>query len=150
MSSTNKTANLELNQWVGTDPVLMADFNADNAKIDAAVAALQNGALRSAFGSYTGDGTGQKTLSFDFPPKLLIVTHDTSNYAGSRIIALRGQTFAHNTHDNATNMGYSTMLTWNGNSVTLTSASQNGTTSTSDSFGAFNYGNKEYRYFAIG
>lgn len=39
MSSTNKTANLGLNQWVLTDPLLMEDMNADNQKIDAAVAA---------------------------------------------------------------------------------------------------------------
>lgn len=39
MSSTNKTANLGLNQWVLTDPFNMADFNADNAAIDAAVGA---------------------------------------------------------------------------------------------------------------
>ena len=37
MSSTNKTANLKLNQWVLTDPFLMEDMNADNQKIDAAV-----------------------------------------------------------------------------------------------------------------
>ncbi|NLH00495.1 MAG: hypothetical protein GX488_01105 [Clostridiales bacterium] len=39
MASTNKTANLGLNQWVLSDPVLMEDFNADNLKIDAAVSA---------------------------------------------------------------------------------------------------------------
>ena len=38
MSSTNKTANIGLNQWVLTDPFNMADFNSDNAKIDAALA----------------------------------------------------------------------------------------------------------------
>lgn len=37
MASTNKTANLALNQWVLTDPLLMEDMNADNQKIDAAV-----------------------------------------------------------------------------------------------------------------
>ena len=39
MASTNKTANLGLNQWVLTDPLLMEDMNADNQKIDSAVAA---------------------------------------------------------------------------------------------------------------
>jgi len=37
MSSTNKTANLGLNQWEDTDPVAREDFNADNAAIDTAV-----------------------------------------------------------------------------------------------------------------
>ena len=39
MSSSNKTTNLGLNQWVLTDPFLMEDMNADNKKIDAAVGA---------------------------------------------------------------------------------------------------------------
>lgn len=39
MASTNKTANLKLNQWVLTDPLLMEDMNEDNQKLDAAVAA---------------------------------------------------------------------------------------------------------------
>ncbi|MBP8640856.1 MAG: hypothetical protein KBI01_08170 [Oscillospiraceae bacterium] len=38
MASTNKTANLGLNQWVLSDPLLMEDMNSDNQKIDAAVA----------------------------------------------------------------------------------------------------------------
>ena len=40
MSSTNKTSALGLSQWVLSDPFRMEDFNADNAKIDAAVAAV--------------------------------------------------------------------------------------------------------------
>lgn len=40
MSSTNKTPNLELSQWVLSDPFNMTDFNEDNAKIDAAVEAI--------------------------------------------------------------------------------------------------------------
>ena len=36
MTSTNKTANIGLNQWVLRDPFLMEDMNADNQKIDAA------------------------------------------------------------------------------------------------------------------
>ena len=37
MSSTNKTPNLELNQWVGSDIPKRADFNADNSAIDEAI-----------------------------------------------------------------------------------------------------------------
>lgn len=77
MASTNKTANYSLNQWVGTDPVLMEDFNADNAKIDAALAALKADGLKMAVGSYVGTGTsgsnGPNSLSFDFVPQLLII-----------------------------------------------------------------------------
>ena len=56
MASTNKTANYGLNQWVKTDPVLMEDFNADNAAIDAALKALADGALKMQVGSYVGTG----------------------------------------------------------------------------------------------
>ena len=37
--AANQTTNYQLNQWEATDQVLRTDFNADNAKIDAALAA---------------------------------------------------------------------------------------------------------------
>lgn len=40
MSSTNKTNTYQLNQWVLDDPLLMADFNADNSRIDSALRGL--------------------------------------------------------------------------------------------------------------
>ena len=77
--STNHTTNYDLNQWEGTDKVLRTEFNADNAKIDAALKAnadaiaakadqsaleslgaqitqTQASQLRVATGSYTGKG----------------------------------------------------------------------------------------------
>lgn len=39
MASSNKTGTLKLNQWLGTDPVLRTDFNADNNKLDVAIQA---------------------------------------------------------------------------------------------------------------
>ena len=66
--STNHTTNYDLNQWEGTDRVLRTEFNADNAKIDAAlkanadaVAALeatisQKGNCTVLHSTYTGDG----------------------------------------------------------------------------------------------
>lgn len=41
MASTNKTANLGLNQWVLSDPLLMEDMNEDNRRIDAAASGNQ-------------------------------------------------------------------------------------------------------------
>ena len=38
--ATNYTTNYQLNQWEPTDQVLRTDFNADNAKLDAALADL--------------------------------------------------------------------------------------------------------------
>ena len=40
MSSTGKTQRLELNQWSENDPVMRVDFNADNQKLDDAIAAI--------------------------------------------------------------------------------------------------------------
>ena len=40
--ASNQTSNYGLNQWGATDQVLRTDFNADNAKIDAALKALSN------------------------------------------------------------------------------------------------------------
>ena len=34
--ATNQTTNYQLNQWEPTDAVQRVDFNADNAKLDAA------------------------------------------------------------------------------------------------------------------
>ena len=42
MSSTNKTSNLELSQFIGTDsPKWLTDYNSDMQKIDTGVAAVQ-------------------------------------------------------------------------------------------------------------
>lgn len=40
--ATNHTINYQLNQWEPTDQVLRTDFNADNAKIDAALKGLRD------------------------------------------------------------------------------------------------------------
>ena len=37
-----KTTNYQLNQWVKSDRIQMEDFNRDNAKIDAALKALED------------------------------------------------------------------------------------------------------------
>ncbi len=66
-----KTEHFQLNQWELSDRIMMEDFNADNAKIDAALGALS--AERIVFGSYTGDGTSSRTIQLPFAPKLLIL-----------------------------------------------------------------------------
>ena len=38
---SNHTPNYQLSQWEKSDKVLMEDFNADNAKIDAAIQAVE-------------------------------------------------------------------------------------------------------------
>lgn len=64
----NKTANFQLNQWEKTDRVMMEDFNADNAKIEAA---LSNRNCQFYTATYKGDGNATKT--WDFPAKPIMV-----------------------------------------------------------------------------
>lgn len=105
MSSTNKTANYRLNQWVNTDYVMMSDFNADNAAIDAALSAKANIAL----GNYVGNGTSAPvSLSFAFAPSVVIVAgmggsggeqHEVSvifirNHTGAGYTVAKGSTAA--------------------------------------------------------
>ena len=67
MTSTNKTANYDLSQFVGTDrPTWLGDYNSDMTKIDAQMKANANaiqqattGALTSV--SHTADLTGNGT-----------------------------------------------------------------------------------------
>ena len=70
-----KTTNYQLNQWAKSDRIMMDDFNADNQKIDAALAACGN--CKISYGSYTGTGeygtAHPCSLTFSFEPKLLII-----------------------------------------------------------------------------
>ena len=40
--AANQTENYGLNQWLATDQVVRTDFNADNAKIEAALSELRS------------------------------------------------------------------------------------------------------------
>ena len=46
--ATNHTEHYALNQWLAADQVQRTDFNADNAKIDAALSALESGKAAAA------------------------------------------------------------------------------------------------------
>lgn len=68
-----KTQNYQLNQWEATDNFLRADFNEDNAKIDAAL-------LRCdiAVGQYTGSAntnttSTKQTINLGFRPRAVLV-----------------------------------------------------------------------------
>jgi len=58
--STNHTSNYQLSQWVKSDQVKMEDFNADNAKIDAALAGKAD---KSALSSLTSTVNGKASTS---------------------------------------------------------------------------------------
>lgn len=69
--ASNQTANFGLNQWAAEDSVLREEFNADNAKIDAALAALGRELIYT--GSYVGDGTSKRTIQLPITPKFIIL-----------------------------------------------------------------------------
>lgn len=84
----NQTTNYQLSQWDGEDRILRENFNADNVKIDAALAALVAGEtaetqarttavsrLNGRFytSSFKGDGSSSGNRSIFFPRKPLFV-----------------------------------------------------------------------------
>ena len=96
---SKQTTNYKLSQRVKTDKVLMDDFNADNAKIDAAIKAVDakadglssskaektdvpalqtavsgKGNCRVEVVTYTGDGSNTKSIRFSAKPMFFIVT----------------------------------------------------------------------------
>ena len=86
--STNHTSNYNLCQWEPSDQVLRTDFNADNAKIDAALAGQQSmiHQLKSVTdiaytqtskpmvtGFYMGSNVKEKHITLGFRPSALMV-----------------------------------------------------------------------------
>ena len=90
----NHTPNYNLSQWEAEDKVLRTDFNADNAKIDAALMAAADGRaalertvssnkreltnalnirLRCVTGTYTGDGKNSRTIGVSLRPKVMFI-----------------------------------------------------------------------------
>ena len=65
----NHTQNYQLSQWEATDKVQRTDFNADNAKIDAAISKCGNCRVRVS--TYIGDGEQTRTHTFDRTPVLI-------------------------------------------------------------------------------
>lgn len=95
------TNNYQLHQWEASDSFLRTDFNADFAKIDAAIQAVEaaaNTALagkaslealsavqalaaarpQMAAGTYTGDGSEGRLINLGLRPKVLILAQGTT------------------------------------------------------------------------
>ena len=70
-----QTSNFQLNQWEKEDRIQMEDFNADNAKIDAALALCANCGMEK--GSYVGTGAhgeaSPNSLTFEKYPLVVMV-----------------------------------------------------------------------------
>lgn len=84
-----QTEHCQLNQWDKEDRIMMDDFNADNARIDAALQAeaaaraagdaALSGRCRIVSGAYTGTGGSSVSIVCGFRPKLLLVAFVYSN-----------------------------------------------------------------------
>ena len=137
----NQTANYGLSQWDPTDRILMENFNSDNSKIDAALAAHDGdiaaleaavagkGNCQFSYGTYTGSGTygtGHPTkLTFPFEPKLVIIqnmaaaatdTSGSSQYGRYIMFLVRPLTSYY------FNSGsFSASITWSGKTVSWAS-----------------------------
>ena len=138
--SSQKTEHYELNQWLATDQVLRTDFNADNAKVDAALDALAGqlaekadtslfttlsgtvntlSATRNArvyISSYTGNGAASRTFSFPARPMLV-------NIMGSNnwLCAVQGANVGSGGYLGGG--GEAINVTWSGHSMTVSSPS---------------------------
>lgn len=138
-----KTENYRLNQWDAQDAILREDFNADNAKIDAALAA----GAKIASGSYVGTGTygadNPNSLTFEFEPKIIIVTQSKASSASDMFLALRGQTGY--THFGSSGSYYNGSCTWDGNTVSWWCDNEYGGAPVQ-----FNTSRATYCYLAVG
>ncbi len=63
------TEHYELSQWQKSDRLMMSDFNADNQKLDAALAAK----AELVTGTYTGDGTSDRVIDLGRTVAFLMV-----------------------------------------------------------------------------
>ena len=164
---SNFTKNYSLSQWERSDKVLMDDFNADNAKIDAALGTLatrvsqkaeqsalqaevnaraaaitslsQSRNCRAYHYSYTGTGQSgrEHPSTHTFPGKPLFVY--IAGTTGYNILAIQGQAFTPNSNRTV-------IFTWSGNSLTWYEA--HSTAGMSPEYQC-NSSGKTYQMFAI-
>ena len=98
--ASGKTTNYGLNQWVKSDRVQMAEFNADNARIDAALGEM----VKILYGTYTGTGNygSASPTTLDFAdtlgraPRFLLIM---SPSGGSQMLLLKGMTGQYTKYD---------------------------------------------------
>ena len=152
MAASNSTEYLGLNQWAENDYVLRTDFNSDNLKIDNALAT----AVHIVSGTYTGTGTNGpenvNTLTFDFAPKLVIITSDADSKLGigCSILPWKGKfmpvlTRTSNTSDYQVNGLISSRVTWSADGKTVTWYNN----ITGSAAGQMNLADTTYSYVAI-
>ena len=168
--ATNHTTHYDLNQWQATDQVLRTDFNADNAKIDAALAGkaetetvstlqtavagkaeqadlsaleaqVNSMCIAKAEGTYTGDGGTQQAITTGFRPALVILFNLGSDLGNSNLVFLLGTDAAQFVSTRYNNRYISTTrLSFTDMGFLVQTTLEN-----TD----FNYSGRPYRYVAI-
>ena len=135
------TTNYQLNQWDAQDAIKRTDFNADNAKIDAALGTLAaasagHGNCKIEYGSYKGTGKygsdNPKTLTFEGRPIVVMVFQLTNGY-----MATMGNSAPYGHFQNL-NAHFSMVLSWGEQSVTWYSG-QSATYQMNESGTYYNY-----------
>lgn len=143
MASTNKTQNLNLNQWIGTDKPKRTDFNHDNSMIDNICGTHMNDKdihiladerlfwnTQVVTGFYFGTGRPQMEILLGFTPKAVIVfAHDrtlgiTDKFVYSGIATEYANTVGITTSENGFQISDS-CETKNGITATLNSQGEN-------------------------
>ena len=115
----NQTANYQLNQWESTDRILMADFNSDNSKIDAALKA-QSDAIAAKAAQSTVTALTQTVSTKASQSALDSLTQTVSTKAEAAAVTALSQTVA----------GHTTALAGKGNCrIYYTTYAGNGQTS---------------------
>ena len=104
------TTNFNLSQWAKSDRIQMADFNADNVKLDSALSAC----CQFYTMSYTGDGAATKTFTFPHKPLAIFLTGGNTVRLA---IALQGCDRAQGFKSSD---GAAPLIAWNGSTATLT------------------------------
>lgn len=146
------TEHYQLSQFESDDRIMKEDFNADNAKIDAALAGMGN--CRIATGSYTGDGQcgtdKPVTLTFPFSPQMVVIMTNGANFIFREDIAhwailVRGVTSFRARYSTSNINGTSYAVEWGENTVSWHAA---GNSSCAE--GQLNISGRVYYYVAIG
>ena len=152
--STNHTTNYDLNQWEGTDKVLRTEFNADNAKIDAALkanadaiaaeaAAREAGETKFIVGHYIGTGaSGSIHYTVGAKPKFLFLAVMSDKSGAHYCGLLAAENFYLPFYSSTGMTGQTGMITFTDDGFTI-----NHLENRIDS--AFNRSGVTYRYLAI-
>ena len=142
--ASNHTTNYQLCQWEAADKVLRTDFNEDNQKIDAALAAVP----KIAAGTYTGNGAAARTISLPFTPQAVFLC-DQAGHTAEDVTYLQNKYF----YGGLALAGHPVVAPGN---FTLLSIAENGftvgqqTNSDTHYFYNGNYSGTVYHYLAIG